>query len=291
MQSHKPSRNIALKQRKMFLGISSFTYGWAINGKGSSGSLNEQDLVAQTINFGLGCLQIGDNLPLHTLSAAQLSDLQNVLREKNIRLEVGARGLTEDHLRQYLDITASLQSPLLRFVVDDANYAPDIEKIIAILKNILPDLKKHKITLGIENHDRFKAKDLQHIMEAISDDHIGICLDSVNSIGAGEGLEWVADMLAPYTVNLHIKDFSIRRFPNNMGFTVAGAPAGKGMLDLSMIMEKLAKYNRCQSAILEQWVVPENVLDDTIKKEKQWAVEGIQYLRQLGYFKSNILGK
>ena len=126
-------------------------------------------------------------------------------------------------------------------------------------------------------------------MEAISDDHIGICLDSVNSIGAGEGLEWVADRLAPYTVNLHIKDFSIRRFPNNMGFTVAGAPAGKGMLDLPMIMEKLTKYNRCQSAILEQWVVPENNLDDTIKKEKQWAVEGIQYLRQLSYFKSNIL--
>ena len=289
MQSLDPSRNIVLKQRKMFLGISSFTYGWAIDAKGPSGFLNEQDLVAQTISFGLECLQIGDNLPLHALSDAQLSGLRNALREKNIRLEVGARGLTEGHLSQYLDIAVSFQSPLLRFVIDGANYAPDIETIIAILKNILPELKKHKITLGIENHDRFKAKELQRIMEAISDDHIGICLDSVNSIGAGEGLEWVADRLAHYTVNLHIKDFMIRRFPNNMGFTVAGAPAGKGMLDLSMIMEKLAKYNRCQSAILEQWVVPENNLDDTIKKEKQWAVEGIQYLRQLSYFKSNIL--
>jgi 3-oxoisoapionate decarboxylase len=268
----------------MFLGISSFTYGWAIDAKSPSGSLKEQDLVAQTITFGLRCLQIGDNLPLHTFSDAQLSGLQSTLRENNIRLEVGARGLTEDHLRQYLHIASSFQSPLLRFVVDGANYAPDIETIIAILKNILPELKKHNVTLGIENHDRFKAQDLQRIMEAISDGHIGICLDSVNSIGAGEGLEWVADRLAPYTVNLHIKDFCIRRFPNNMGFTVAGAPVGKGMLDLSMIMEKLGKYNRCQSAILEQWVVPENDLDDTIKKEKQWAVEGVQYLRQLSYF-------
>src|SRR5688572_13994702 len=161
MQSLVPSRNIVLKQRNMFLGISSFTYGWAIDSKAQSDSLTEQDLIAQTISFGLGCLQIGDNLPLHTLSAAQISGLRNALHEKKIRLEVGARGLTEDHLRQYLDIAVSFQSPLLRFVVDGGNYAPDIETIIAILKNILPELKKYKITLGIENHDRFKAKELQ----------------------------------------------------------------------------------------------------------------------------------
>ena len=34
MQSLDPSRNIVLKQHKMFLGISSFTYGWAIDAKG-----------------------------------------------------------------------------------------------------------------------------------------------------------------------------------------------------------------------------------------------------------------
>jgi sugar phosphate isomerase/epimerase len=175
---------------------------------------------------------------------------------------------------------------LLRFVVDENKYEPETETIIAILKNVLSDLKRHHITLGIENHDRFKATDLRRMMETISDDLVGICLDSSNSIGAGEGLAWVADVLAPYTVNFHIKDFCIRRFPHNMGFTVEGAPTGKGMLDLSMVMEKLAKYNRCQSAILEQWTVPGNNMDETIEKEKQWAVEGIQYLKQLPYFKS-----
>jgi 3-oxoisoapionate decarboxylase len=271
----------------MVLGISSFTYGWALSANGSSQSLNEQYLVAQALNFGLKCLQIGDNLPLHTLSSQQLSGLRNAVHENNIRLEVGARGLTEDHLHRYLDIAASLQSPLLRFVVDGHNYEPALETITTMLKNILPNLKKHKITLGIENHDRFRAVELRNIMETISDDHIGICLDSVNSIGAGEGLEWVTNVLAPYTVNLHIKDFSIRRFSHNMGFTVAGAPAGTGMLDLSMIMEKLSKYNRCQSAVLEQWVIPEDNLYDTIKKEKQWATEGIQYLKQLPYFRTD----
>jgi 3-oxoisoapionate decarboxylase len=273
----------------MVLGISSFTYGWAVGIEDAQGSLNEQDLVTQTRSFGLNCLQIGDNLPLHRMPSARFAELRNAIRENNIRLEVGARRLTEDQLHQYIEIAASLQSPLLRFVIDENKYEPEIETIIAILKNGLPELKKYGITLGIENHDRFKATELRSVIEAISDDHVGVCLDSVNSIGAGEGLEWVADVLAPYTVNLHIKDFCIRRFPHNMGFTVAGAPTGKGMLDLSMIMEKLSKYNRCQSAILEQWTVPESHLDETLKKEKQWAIEGIQYLAHLPYFRSHTL--
>jgi 3-oxoisoapionate decarboxylase len=269
----------------MVLGISSFTYGWAFSVNGIPERLNEQDLVARTVEFGLKCLQIGDNLPLHTLSRERLVALRDAVHRNNIRLEIGARGLTEDHLHRYLDIAASFHSPLLRFVIDENKYEPELKTIIPILKNILPYLKKNKIILGIENHDRFKAVELRNMMDAISDDHIGVCLDTVNSIGAGEGLEWVTDVLAPYTVNLHLKDFSVKRFSHNMGFRVAGAPVGTGMLDLSRIMEKLSKHNRCQSAVLEQWVLPEHDVVETIQKEKQWAIEGIGYLKQLPYFR------
>ncbi len=271
----------------MVLGISSFTYGWSAGVNGSQAYLSEQELVFQTVAFGLKCLQLGDNLPLHKIPAERLADLKNSIQSNGIRLEVGARKLTEDHLHRYIEIASYFKSPLLRFVIDGDNYEPDDKTIISILKNALPDLKKQKITLGIENHDRFKAMELSKIMETISDDHIGICLDTVNSIGAGEGLDEVTEVLAPFTVNLHIKDFTIRRFSHNMGFTVTGAPAGKGMLDLPSLMEKLEKFNRCQSAILEQWVIPEPQLEETIKKERQWADESIQYLKNQVYFKTN----
>ncbi len=270
------------------MGISSFTYGWSMGVDGYASRLNEQDLIHQTLKFGLKCLQLGDNLPVHTLSHSRLTDLRKATEENTIRLEVGARKLTEDHLHRYIDIAAFLQAPLLRFVIDENEYEPDSKTIISILRNVLSDLRKHKITLGIENHDRFKSKELAKIMESISDQHVGICLDCVNSIGAGEGIEWVTDILAPYTVNLHIKDFSIQRFSHKMGFTVAGAEAGKGMLNLPWVMEKLATYHRCQSAILEQWVPPEDQLDETIKKECEWAELGILYLKQLPYFKNTL---
>jgi 3-oxoisoapionate decarboxylase len=268
----------------MILGISSFTYGWSIGVNGSPSFLKEQDLIYRTKKFGLRCLQLGDNLPLHRLTSDQLSEVKKDVKDANIRLEIGARGLTESHLERYIALAAFFESPLLRFVVDGIDYQPEIRTIVSILKNSIPELKRNNLTLGIENHDRFQAEQLSEMMEEISDDRIGVCLDTVNSIGAGEGIAWVAQALAPFTVNLHIKDFIIRRFENNMGFTVAGSIAGKGMLDLRMVMEKLSVHNRCQSAVLEQWVPGSNKLEDTIEIEKQWAEQSISALKQLPYF-------
>lgn len=285
MQSGEPCGIIVINTTSMLLGISSFTYGWSIGVNGSTAYFNEQELIKQTVKFGLRCLQLGDNLPMHAMSKDQLASLKQSVVENNIRLEVGARKLTDEHLNRYMNIAADFNSPLLRFVVDGENYEPKIETIISIIKNALPELKKKKITLGIENHDRFKSDELVIMMDAVSDEYVGICLDTVNSIGAGEGLSWVTTMLAPYTVNLHIKDFNIQRFPHNMGFTVAGAPAGKGMLNFETVMDKLLQYNRCQSAILEQWVIPESEHSATVEKEHRWADQSIQFLKRLPYFK------
>lgn len=271
----------------MILGISSFTYGWSIGipGKMPVIPMNEIDLANLAVNFKLHCLQIGDNLPLHELSKERLDQLKSSLQKNNVRIELGARKLTKEHLSKYIDLAIYFKSPLLRFVVDGEGYEPDATTIIGLIKDVLPLLKNHNITLVIENHDRFKAQELVTMMNSINDPTVGICLDCVNSIGAGEGLEWVLDCLAPFTVNLHIKDFKIERLYHKMGFHVTGTPAGKGMMDLHSIINKLSSFKRCQSAILEQWIEPADALEETIRKEKQWAMEGLSYLKQLPYFK------
>lgn len=270
----------------MVFGLSSFAYGWAIGTKAfqSQNPLNEVDLVNKTIRAGMSCLQIGDNLPLHTFSTERLEQLRTSITQNSIRLEVGARKLTREHLNHYIDIALSLRSPFLRFVVDGDQYEPDSAEIIHVIKDSIPRLKENHLILGIENHDRFKAKELAFIMQTIDSEYVGICLDCVNSIGAGEGLEWVSSILMPFTVNLHIKDFSIQRVDHQMGFTVTGARLGKGMIQLPSLLEKLSKHNRCQSAVLEQWVPPELTLEETIRKEEKWASESIDYIKQLSSF-------
>jgi 3-oxoisoapionate decarboxylase len=47
----------------------------------------------------------------------------------------------------------------------------------------------------------------------------------------------------------------------------------------------LSRYNRCKSAVLEQWMEPEKNVEDTIGKEERWAQAGVSYLAQLPQFK------
>jgi sugar phosphate isomerase/epimerase len=267
----------------MQLGISSFTYGWNIGFPGNipEHPINEIDLVQQTVAFGLQCLQIGDNLPLHTFTPARKEKLKNELQKNHIRLEIGARKLNTENLTEYIELAAYFNSPLLRFVIDGNNYEPGTETVIDIIEPFLPQLVDKNIILAIENHDRLKSAAMAEMIESIDHANVGICLDCVNSMGAGEGLEQVVNLLAPHTVNLHIKDYKIQRLSHKMGFIIDGEVAGKGMLDVSWLLSKINKYKRCKSAILEQWVPPENNIMETCQKEKKWAVDSIHYLQSV----------
>jgi 3-oxoisoapionate decarboxylase len=266
----------------MKLGISSFTYGWNVGIPESmpQNPTTELDLVKKTIDFGLNCLQIGDNLPIHTFSEERKVTFRKALKDNHLRFELGAKKLTTEHLQNYIDLAVFFEAPLLRFIIDGENYEPSAEEVVKIINKAIPHLEADKITLGIENHDRFKATELAEIMATINHPNVGICLDCVNSIGAGEGLEHVANALAPYTVNLHVKDFKAKRLPHKMGFVIDGEIAGKGMTNLPWLVEKILPYGRCQSAILEQWVPPENDIEDSCKKETNWAELGIEYVKQ-----------
>ncbi len=267
----------------MQLGISTYTYGWAVGVPGNrpENPLDEQALLNRANAFGLRVVQIGDNLPLHELPAERLNELKKRLDSELIRLEIGARGLTEAHLQGYIGLSYSLKSRLLRFVIDAPDYAPSIDEVVSILRNALPVLERMNLTLGLENHDRLLAREFADIVERVGSPNVGICLDSVNSMGAGEGLVEVVNTLSPYTVNLHLKDFGIRRLPHQMGFQIDGRPAGQGMLNIPWLLEQVSRYGRCQTAILEQWVVPEATLTATIAKEAAWAEESMDYLQTM----------
>ena len=107
---------------------------------------------------------------------------------------------------------------------------PPPDDLIALLRNAGPALAAANVTLALENHDRFPAATLRGIIESAAIPHAGICLDTANSLGAGEGLSAVTETLAPLTVNLHVKDVRISRLPHMMGFVVEGRPLGAGQL-------------------------------------------------------------
>lgn len=267
----------------MQLGLGSYAYAWAI---GISGYPPAQPMTISTFlqraaELGVRVVQIADNLPLHRLTSAEVEEVQHEAVRLNLQIEIGTRGIALSHLHTYLELAQRLRSPLLRTVVDTADHHPAPEEVVATLHPLMPDFEQAGVTLAIENHDRFKVRTLVDILRQVESTHIRICLDTVNSFGAGEGPEVVIEALGPYVVNLHVKDFSIRRHRHMLGFEIEGVPAGKGMLDVPALLATLSRLGRDCNAILETWPPPEPSVEQTIIKENEWVRESIHYLRTL----------
>jgi sugar phosphate isomerase/epimerase len=270
----------------MKLGISTYTYTWSFGVSGflPPDPMTPGDLIKKALGYGLKRVQIADNYPLDMMNREDLKELAEFARSHKITVEVGARGLKPERLDIYLAITRVLGAPFLRFVIDEKGYEPEIREIIQVIKMKIKAFQDAGVVLAIENHDRFKCNELVHIIQQTDPALVGICLDTVNSFGAGEGVQEVMDQLMPYTFNFHIKDFTIQRKYHQMGFDISGTPAGTGFLDIPQMVKKLQEYGKCFSCTLELWTPPDEILEDTIEKEKLWADQSLEYLKETGLF-------
>ncbi len=238
-------------------------------------------LFAAAKKHAVSTIQIADNYPLGKLSQQNLLALVEKAEDNEISLEVGTRRLDSENIINYLKIAKLAKSPFLRVIIDDHQYEPSVEEVIQIIRSLLPVLRDLNVLLAIENHDRFSSADLAKIIEMTSREHVGICLDTANSLGAGEGVNEVLDHLAPYCVNLHIKDITIRRLPHKMGFNVLGCAAGDGDLNIPLIIEKVQNNGKLLSITLEVWSDECPTQEETIARERRWAEKSIRYLKSI----------
>jgi sugar phosphate isomerase/epimerase len=267
----------------MRLGLGTYACAWVI---GVPGHLPARPMTAvgfleRAAELGLHLVQIADNMPLDRMPPEELQAVERKSRDLGIDIELGTRGIAHDHLRRYLGLASRFKSPILRTVVDTADHRPSASEVARTLSAIMPEFERTGVVLAIENHDRFCADTLAGIVEGVGSTHLGVCLDTANSFGALEGPRAVLQSLDRHVVNLHVKDFRIRRASHMMGFTIEGCPAGEGQLDIPWLLGMLSGLGRCPSAILELWPPPEASLEETINKEKVWAEKSIKFLSAL----------
>ena len=265
----------------MRFGVSSYAFGWNVGFAGAvpERPMDELDLLAFARDAGADAVQIADNLPLDTFDTARLERLRRAADEAGLLVEVGFRRLTAERLSRGAEIARFFGSPFMRFVIDDRDYHPSLPEIEAMLRENLAELGG--VTLAIENHDRFRAAELRELVERVGSPQVAICLDTANSVGAGEGLETVLRELGPLAVNVHLKDVAFARIETLQGFTVSGRPAGRGQIDFPELLESLGRSGRCESATVELWTPAEPTHAQTLEKERRWASESCEYLRPL----------
>lgn len=266
----------------MKLGLGSYAFAWAIGVPGHP-PRQPMDVFAFLVEagrLGLGVVQIGDNLPLAALDDAKLDQVHAQAVAAGVAIEVGMRGSKHDDLLKHLRLAVRLGSPLLRVVTDSPGDEPEPDEVVRRLVSVLPEFRRSGVRIAIENHDRFTARTLTSIVERVGADDCGVCLDTVNSFGALEGPDVVVRTLAPHTLSLHLKDFRVSRVPSNMGFSISGAPAGEGQLDVPWLLDQLQSVGRDVNAILENWPPFGPDLDATIAREREWVDAGVARLRE-----------
>jgi sugar phosphate isomerase/epimerase len=264
----------------MKAGISTYTYPLATARAVSSPVDWLLKLIDVASIHRLCAVQIGDNLPLETLTDGQLKFVAAYAAENRISLQTGMRGLRLPETRRHLQIARVLGSPFLRVVIDEPDYQPSSDTIDGLLQELLPDLAESPVILAIENHDRLPAATLRALIEKAASPWIGICLDTANSLGGGEGIREVLSELAPFTVNLHVKDISIHRIGSGMGFQVEGAIAGEGIIPIPEIIRQLDAYGRCHTATIEWWSPSTEDKEQALKNEQEAAEKSIRYIKK-----------
>ena len=267
----------------MRLGISSYTYGWAVGipGHPPEHPMGPFDLLDRARELDVSVVQIADNMPLDALPPDDLNSLADRAGEMGITVEVGMRGAEVERLCAYLDIAKRFDSPILRVVPAHPEGEPEEDEIVSALRSVLPECERAGVCLAVENYEHFTAEVWARIVRSVGGPAVGACLDTTNSLGAGEGIVQVVEALGPLAVNLHVKDFVTRRLEHRLGLVVAGCPAGQGLLDIPWLLGRLREMGRDPNAILELWTAPEERLADTIAKEAEWARASVAYMRTL----------
>jgi len=151
----------------MKLGVSSFTFPWAIGGIEADHpvAMDAFELLEKARALGADVLQIADNLPIGHLSNAELENLKAAANGFGIALEVGTRGIRSENIERFFTIAQILGSPILRVVIDSKGHEPDIAEICELLHPFAAKFKSANIKLAIENHDRLTCAEFNEIID------------------------------------------------------------------------------------------------------------------------------
>ena len=126
---------------------------------------------------------------------------------------------------------------------------------------------------------KIPAVEMAGVLDEIGSPLLGVVLDTANSLAISEGWKYVTEMLCPYTMCLHLKEFVVNRVWHMMGFTCEGRPAGQGQLDIPWLLDTCRRSRHAYNVIIELWPPEQKTLQETIELEKSWAEESVRFLR------------
>lgn len=259
------------------LGIGSYAFRWhvGIKDRVPDRPMTAAQVLDQAKDLDVGLVQFADNLPLHLLPVAEVDALGAQARALGIVLELGMTGCDPALVGQYLDIAGRLDVHLLRIAPTADESAGSDAEIVTLFDRILPNCRSAGVVLAVENHFHLPSPRLAKIVTTIGDPALGVCLDVANSIACQEWPAETIGLLAPFAVNLHLKDFRIALDPHGVGCAIVGTPLGQGLFDPAIVFDALARHARSVNTILEHWLPWQGSFEATQALERTWLTQSV----------------
>jgi 3-oxoisoapionate decarboxylase len=256
----------------MKLGLGSYAYRWSIGIKDRipATPMTHFDVLESAHAHGLEVVQFADNMPLDRLDATDHHKLYAIAQEKGIVLELGTQCFDAEEVERYLVIGQRLHAKILRVALDAEDALVPVPKLAGQLRPLLDKARDADMRIAIENHFNYPSPRIVELLNTIDDPALGVCLDVANSICAGEWPDETVKMLAPFTINLHLKDYVITPDKHGVGFYIHGTPLGQGRAPIRWILDQLAHCPSDLSVILEHWLPMEGDIRHACAQERIW---------------------
>lgn len=265
-------------EHRMDIGIGSYALYWE-GSERNPDRLGIADMIDRAAQLGCDVFQICDDVRIEDADADDLAALRERAERHGLRLELGTRTIDPNHLARYLAIARALDARVLRSMIQTHEVTGGIEQAIAALRSTLPLLESAGIALALETYEQLPTEDLLRIVRALDSPLVGICLDPGNCVSALEHPDDVIDAAAPFTLDLHVKDFRFARQEGWVGFTFSGARMGEGLLDLDHELDAVYREGRRPAAIAEHWLPWQGDAETTIARERDWTEATLAALR------------
>ena len=266
----------------MKLGLGSYAYRWSI-GIGDQVPevpLTPFDLLDRAEALGLQVVQYADNMPLDRLDEAGQHRLRETARAKGLALELGTQSFDAAEVSRYLVIAERLQAKIMRVALDAADAKVPVAELCEQLRPLLARARDAGIRIAIENHFNYPSPRMVELLDAVDDPTLGVCLDVANSICAGEWPKETITQLAPFAINLHLKDYVIVPDPYGVGFAIHGVPLGEGRADIPWILDQVAHCGPDLSVILEHWLPKGDDVVVARRAEQPWIERTVAAARR-----------
>lgn len=267
----------------MKLGLGSYAFRWniGIGDRQPPTPMTAMEVLEIAHGHGLSVVQYADNLPLDRLSADDHRALRARADAWGMTLELGTQSFDAAELARYIPIGERIGSSILRVALDADDARIPVPDLAAQLRELLPDGKAAGLRFAIENHFNYPSPRMVRLLDAVADDALGVCLDVANSICAGEWPMETVRMLAPYAINLHLKDYQIIPDPYGVGFRIQGTPLGEGRAELDQVLDALRDRGPDLSVILEHWLPASDDMAATRALEHVWLDRTVTAAKRL----------